>query len=121
MADLDNRIDLLVQQIVDIAHPLKIMLFGSAASGNPTQSGDIDVLVIMPEGTHRRQTAQHLYRKIRGVGMPFDLIVATTQDLNAHKDNVGLIYRSILRDGKEIYAALDTGTGQRRRLAASCA
>ena len=61
---------------------------------------DIDVLVVMPDGVHRRQTAQLLYRQIRGLGVPFDILVATPDDLERHKDNIGLIYQSILR-GRE--------------------
>ena len=105
MKEIENKIDMLVRQIVSLAHPLRIVLFGSAATGDPHYDSDIDALVIMPEGTHRRQTAQHLYKEISGIGMPFDIIVATPQDLDKHKNNVGLIYRSILREGREVYAA----------------
>jgi uncharacterized protein len=105
MSELEKRIDILVRQIVDIARPLRIVLFGSATSENVLPGSDLDVLVVMPAGTHRRQTAQRLYREISGVGMPFDLIIATPQDLVNHQNNIGLIYHSILRDGKEIYAA----------------
>ncbi len=59
----------------------------------------------MPEGVHRRRTAQLLYRKIRGVGVPFDILVATPTDLERHKNNIGLIYRTILIEGKELYVA----------------
>lgn len=59
----------------------------------------------MPEGVHRRQTAQRLYRDIRGVEVPFDILVATPSDLERHKDNPGMIYRQILQEGTEVYAA----------------
>jgi len=98
-------IDLLVQRIVDIVHPLRIILFGSAARGEMHPDSDIDVLVVMPEGVHRRRTAQLLYRQIRGLKVPFDILVATPGDLERHKENIGLIYRVILQEGKEIYAA----------------
>ena len=57
----------------------------------------------MPEGTHRRQTAQKLYREIKGLAVPFDFIVATAQDLEEHKDNDGLIYKNALKEGIEVY------------------
>lgn len=66
---------------------------------------DIDVLVVMPEGTHRRKTAQLLYRQISDIGLPFDIVVATPADLERHKDNIGLIYRTVLQEGQEVYAA----------------
>ncbi|MBW7988559.1 MAG: nucleotidyltransferase domain-containing protein [Planctomycetes bacterium] len=98
-------IESLVQKIVEAVHPLKIILFGSYARDNANPESDIDVLVVMPEGVHCRRTAQLLYRQIRGLGVPFDVLVSTPSTLEKHKDNIGLIYRTVLKEGKEIYAA----------------
>ena len=95
----------LIQRIVAAVHPLQIVLFGSAARGETAPESDLDVLSVMPEGTHRRHTAQYLYQTISGVKVPFDLLVATPNDLEKHKDNIGLIYRTILREGRVVYAA----------------
>ena len=105
MIDFQSRLDLLISRIVEIAHPLRIVMFGSAARRDIGPDSDIDLLVIMPEGTQRRATAQKLYREISGVGIPFDVLVATPSDILKHKDNIGLIYRSALREGIEVYAA----------------
>ncbi|MDT8300018.1 MAG: nucleotidyltransferase domain-containing protein [Sedimentisphaerales bacterium] len=98
-------IESLVQKIVEAVHPLKIILFGSYAQDKPNPESDIDVLVVMPEGVHCRRTSQLLYRQIRGLGVPFDVLVSTPTILEKHKDNIGLIYRTVLKEGKEIYAA----------------
>jgi predicted nucleotidyltransferase len=98
-------IDELVQRIVEEVHPLRIILFGSAAKGDVGRSSDIDLLVVMPEGVHRRRIAQRLYQNITRSGVPFDILVATPADLQKHKDNIGLIYRTILQEGREVYAA----------------
>jgi len=98
-------VDHLVKRIVEEVHPLKIIIFGSAARNEMKPDSDIDMLIVMPDGTHRRRTAQMLYRKIRGAGAPFDILVATPDDLEKHKDNIGLIYRSILQEGKVVYVA----------------
>ncbi|MCP3958239.1 MAG: nucleotidyltransferase domain-containing protein [bacterium] len=95
----------LVRQIVEAVHPLRILLFGSAARGEAGPSSDLDLLVVMPEGVHRRRTAQELYRTIRNAGIAFDILVATPADLEKHRDNLGLIYRAILEEGREVYAA----------------
>ena len=97
-------IEQLVRRIIEIVQPLRIILFGSAARGELAPDSDIDVLVVMPEGVHRRQIAQLLYRQIRGLGVPFDILVATPDDLERHKDNIGLIYRTILQEGIEVYS-----------------
>lgn len=99
-----KAIERLVQQIVETVDPLRILLFGSAARGELGVASDLDLLVVMPEGVHRRRTAQKLYRKIRDVGVAFDILVATPADLERHKENIGLIYRTILEEGKELYA-----------------
>ena len=102
--DTEAEIDRLVQRIVDAVHPLKIILFGSAARGEIGPDSDIDVLVVMPDGTHRRHTAQYLYQTIRGIKTPFDVVVATPSDLEQNRDNVGLVYYTVLREGKTVYA-----------------
>lgn len=104
MESVQTAIDRLVQQIVDLAHPLRIILFGSCARGGMARNSDIDMLVVMPDGTHGRHMAQRLYREIHDIGIPFDVLVATPADLEKHKDNIGLIYHSVLREGKEVYA-----------------
>jgi uncharacterized protein len=95
----------LSREIVAEVHPLEIILFGSAALGQMGTDSDIDLLVVMPEGTHRRHTAQLLYRVVRGIRVPFDLIVATPGDLEKHRDNPGLIYHTISAQGRTIYVA----------------
>ena len=96
-------IDRLVGEVVKRVNPLRIVLFGSAARGNQMEYSDIDLLVVMPEGVHRRRTAQKLYREIKGLAVPFDIVVATAQDLEKHKDNDGLIYKNALKEGIEVY------------------
>jgi len=98
-------IDNLTSRIVNAVHPLRIILFGSAARGEIGPDSDIDVLVVMPDGTHRLNTAQYLYRQLSGFGFPVDILVATPSVLEKHKDNIGLIYRTVLTEGKEIYVA----------------
>ena len=100
-----KTIDELIQRIVEEVHPLRIILFGAAATGEVGANSDINLLVVMPEGVHRRRIAQFLYQKIIGLGVPFDILVATPEDLRKHKDNIGLIYRTILQEGREVYAA----------------
>ena len=102
----DPRVlDRLIQSVVTSVRPLRIILFGSAARGELGPDSDLDVLVVMPQGTHRRKTAQQLYRQIAGLGMPFYIVVATPEDLELHRSNPGLIYGEILREGMEVYAA----------------
>ncbi len=99
------QLEELVRRIVDTAHPLRILLFGSAARGEMGPDSDVDVLVVVPEGTHRRHTAMALHQSFYGLGIAVDAIVATPEDLDKYRDTVGFVYRDALRDGEELYAA----------------
>ncbi|MCX7044266.1 MAG: nucleotidyltransferase domain-containing protein [Candidatus Sumerlaeota bacterium] len=95
----------IVRRIVEVAHPLRIILFGSAARGEMTKDSDVDLMVVMPPGTHRRHTGMKLYPLMKGIMIPVDIVVATELDLIKHKDTIGLVYGEALRDGKEIYGS----------------
>jgi predicted nucleotidyltransferase len=97
-------IEKVVNRIVQAVHPLRIILFGSAARGEMGPDSDLDVLVVMPNGTHRLKTMRFLYQQIAGVGFPVDILVTTPNQLEEHKNNIGLIYRTVLTEGKEVYA-----------------
>jgi len=105
VAETHAIIENLIERIVDAAHPIRIILFGSAARGEMGPNSDIDVMVVMPDGTHRSNTVRYLYKRMSGFGFPIDIVVATPSVLEQHKDTIGLIYRTVLTEGKEIYAA----------------
>ena len=96
-------VDRLVRRIVDTVHPLRIILFGSRARGDARPDSDLDLLVVMPDGTHRRQTTQRLYRGIQDAGISIDMLVATPSDLEKHKGTPGYVYKTILREGRDVY------------------
>ncbi len=98
-------IDDLIRRIVAAASPLRVILFGSAVRRENLIDSDIDVLVVVPNGTHRRHAAQAVYKQIIGFGRPVDVIVATEEDLEKYGDDYGMVFFPALREGREIYAA----------------
>jgi predicted nucleotidyltransferase len=98
-------IEELVRRIVEVAQPVRIVLFGSAARGELKADSDLDVLVIVPEQNHRRRTAQRIYRHLIGFPRAVDVVVATESDVRKYKDNFSLVYYPASREGREIYAA----------------
>lgn len=99
----DKKLDEIVQKIVEFVHPIRIVLFGSAARGTMKRNSDIDLLIIMPDGTHRRKTAQLLYRNLLGVGFAKDIIVVTQTDIIKYHNSIGLVIKSALAEGREVY------------------
>ena len=98
-------LDELVRQIVQTVHPRRIVLLGSAARGQMGPHSDIDLLVVMPDGVHRRQTAQRLYMDLAGVGIAKDIVVITESDVREFADEPSLVICPALREGKELYRA----------------
>ena len=100
-----RAIDELVRRIVEAVHPRRIVLFGSAARGEMGPNSDLDVLVIMPDGTHRRKTAQEIYRRMWGFGFAKDIVVVTESDVREYGMNPYLIIKNALEEGRELYHA----------------
>lgn len=97
--------DDLIQRIVRAANPLRIILFGSFARGEARPYSDVDVLIVVPDGVHRRHTAEAVYRELWGFDMDVDVVVATISDVEKYRHSPSLIYRAALQDGKELYVA----------------
>lgn len=98
-------IEKIVRAIVEEVRPIRVILFGSIARGESRASSDVDLLVVVPEGSHRRQTARRLYKAVSGGGVPFDLVIATEGDIDRYGDRIGLVYRTALAEGRVLYAA----------------
>jgi hypothetical protein len=69
------------------------------------KNSDLDVLVVMREPIHRRETAQKIYRNLRGTGAAVDIVVITEKDLKRYGQRAGTILKSALQEGRVIYEA----------------
>lgn len=99
----DQILSEIKRRIIETTHPLKIILFGSAESGEMRSNSDLDILVVMPSGVHRRNTAKSIYRSLVGVGFAVDVVVVTEQDIEDYKDNIGMVIKPALEQGRLIY------------------
>jgi predicted nucleotidyltransferase len=93
-----------VQRIVGVAHPQKIILFGSAARGEMGPHSDLDLLVVK-KGVRGRATTFAIYKALRGITTGIDVIVATPSDLSRHGNSPSLVYYPAMREGKVVYDA----------------
>ena len=102
-AMLDQSIlDYIIQRIVEVAQPEKIILFGSAARGDMNRHSDVDLLIIK-EGTHRGSLAGRIYENLDGVGAAVDVVVVTPTDVERYKDSHALVIKPALRAGRVVY------------------
>jgi predicted nucleotidyltransferase len=100
-----EMLDEVVRRIVEAVHPRRIILFGSAARGAMGPDSDLDLLVVMPDGTHRRQAGTEIFRALRGVGLPKDVVVVTEGDVREHRSNPSLVIKPAFGEGVALYVA----------------
>jgi predicted nucleotidyltransferase len=95
----------LVRRIREVCAPIRIVLFGSRARGQGRPESDTDVLVVMPDGTHRRQTVRAIYRNLIGYGRPVDVVAVQQSDLDPAKVTPDSVVAPASQEGLDIYAA----------------
>jgi len=93
----------IVKRILDVAQPQRIILFGSAATGQMTRDSDIDLLVLESAPGDPRRESISIRQAVRGLGYPFDIVVMATERFEESKDVVGGIAYPANKYGKVIY------------------
>ena len=100
---ISTTLNEITRRISEKFAPDKIIVFGSYARGGVTPDSDVDILVILHVEHSRRQVATEIERALIGMNVPIDVIVATPEDIEEHKDQVGTIIRPALLEGKVLY------------------
>ncbi len=102
---LHERLADVVQRIVEVCEPDRIVLFGSTARGDATPDSDLDVLVLKDSFSNRSQTQVDIYDRLYGVGVPVDVVLATLDEERRYRDTSFLVLCRALREGREVYHA----------------
>ncbi len=95
----------LVRRVVEAVAPRRIILFGSAARGDMGPHSDLDVLVVVPDGTAVGPAIDKIYRNMWGLGFAADFVVIDEGGLARHGSNPYLVYHTALSEGRELYGA----------------
>lgn len=103
-ADSD-LLDNIVARLTSVVRPARVIVFGSSVTDTATADSDIDLLILLDEVDDARREGVRLRRALRGVGMPFDVIVMRTDRFEETKNVVGGIAYPANKYGKAIYEA----------------
>lgn len=97
-------IEYIVEKIVGIFTPLKIILFGSLATGTGHADSDLDLFIIHDTPRSNRQVRRQIDRLLWGRRFGVDLIVRTPEEVAANvADNNPFYTKHILSEGKLLY------------------
>jgi uncharacterized protein len=84
--------------------PEQIIVFGSYASGTPTEDSDVDVLVVMPLARGHRDVYQAaVIRQRVPAPFPMDVLVRSPRQIARRLALGDGFIASILRDGQTMY------------------
>ena len=102
----ETFISIMVDRIVGAFQPARVVLFGSHARGTATEWSDIDLLVILPKVSDKRNATIEIRRALGDLPVCKDIVVATPAEVVRRGHLVGTTLRSALREGKILYERL---------------
>jgi predicted nucleotidyltransferase len=103
-----EKVEAVVQRLITVARPRKIILFGSYVRGEEDRDSDLDVLVVTDDRvTNPRAESVRLRDAVDDIDMPMDILVVPESEFNPLRNMPGLIYREACEHGKVAYEQPD--------------
>lgn len=98
-----EKIPAAVEILRRIAQPRRILLFGSQATGHARPDSDVDLLVVEDEITDRGAELARLYRALRPLRLPAEIVLVSEARFREWKAIPGSLFHAVARDGKLLY------------------
>ena len=101
----DDILKEIIKRVVDVAHPERIIMFGSAARGEMGLNSDIDLLVIKDGKFDYYRILGDIYKNLHGVRQAVDVVLVTPKQVEQYRNTHCLVIAPALKDGREVYHA----------------
>ncbi|MBT3309517.1 MAG: nucleotidyltransferase domain-containing protein [Gammaproteobacteria bacterium] len=99
----------LTDTIVGTVHPEQVILFGSHARGEQGKDSDVDLLIVeseaFDENRSRKQEIIKIYRQLRWVRFPVDVLVYSKAEFDYWKQQRNHVIAQAAREGQVLYAS----------------
>jgi predicted nucleotidyltransferase len=93
----------IVRRIIDIAHPERIILFGSRARGDARPESDVDLLVVVDSAEPRHRRSAPLYGALSDILAPMDILVYSPDEIKEWSQVPQAFVTTAVREGKVLY------------------
>jgi uncharacterized protein len=93
----------IVNRIALHYNPDKIILFGSYAHGNYSDSSDLDLIIVKDSNLPRHKRGIEVRRLFYGLPVPMDFKIYTTSEFNNELTNQYSFLSSVLIGSKVLY------------------
>jgi uncharacterized protein len=99
-----NLLNSITDRLVKEFNPVKIILFGSHAWGNPTEDSDIDICIIIPYSDESpANRIRRAHKCLNDFSISKDILVKTILEIEKYRNVIASFERKILEDGKVLY------------------
>ena len=95
----------IVNRVLSVTSPHKIILFGSAAAGQMTPDSDIDLLTVKSSVNDNRRESREIRASLDGLGKPFDVFVMDMERFEESKSVIGGLAYPANKYGRIVYEA----------------
>lgn len=93
-----------VRRLAEAYRPERIYLFGSAAQGEAGPDSDLDLMVVVPDGSEPARLRSRLgYEALRGTGTAVDVVVWEKSGFERRAGVVSSLPGVVMREGRLVY------------------
>lgn len=96
--DLNTIKKLIVNRLLQL-NPIKIILFGSYAYGEPTESSDIDLCIVKESVDSKMVEKRKIRELLKDINISKDILVPSKNEYDFYKNEVGSVYMEIEKRG----------------------
>ncbi len=100
---MDEQIKNIIDQIITKYKPQKIILFGSAARGEPGPQSDIDLLIIKRDTPYFGADRIRQLSRIINRSVPVDFLIYRPEELEKRLEMGDPFLKAIIDEGKVLY------------------
>ena len=93
----------IVNRILDMEQPERIVLFGSRARGTARPNSDFDLLVIKESAEPRYRRSAHLYTALASLPVEVEIMVYTPKEVAEWYAVPEAFVTTAIREGKVLY------------------
>lgn len=100
---LDKTLNEIIKRILNKVSAKKIILFGSRAHENYSESSDYDLLIICDDEIDIKKMSKELYSQFIGINKGVDIILRPEKYIKENPSNINSFIGNIINEGKVIY------------------
>jgi predicted nucleotidyltransferase len=95
----------IVERIVAVARPSRVILFGSYGRGDASPESDLDILVITPQLANPYDEVVRLRKAVGNVGIDVDVLAYSEGEYERRSQVPGTVLYWARKEGRAVYEA----------------